>query len=209
MVRLIKSLETPAVEHHELITQVQSLAKQKSHYGQEPITKTRMPPDQHFYKFHCCYCRFLEMMEARKAYGSPAPSNGQSPSSGSQSPVVLPGAASPSNSSPSTPQAPVPLQTQSAPPPPPSIPHPPVQITAAHAPQTPSQTLEPSPAAMVPASTQPAPPQAQKRGFMSRLFGSSAAETSPGQYKTSVESVFIASYVSTLKDLTFKNEAFM
>ncbi|KAK7172564.1 hypothetical protein R3I93_002623 [Phoxinus phoxinus] len=130
------------------------------------------------------YDIFLEMMETRKAYGSPAPSNGQSPSSGSQSPVVLPGAASPSNSSPSTPQAPVPLQTQSAPPPPPSIPHPPVQITAAHAPQTPSQSLEPSPAAVVPASTQPAPPHAQKRGFMSRLFGSSAAETSPDRPET-------------------------
>ncbi|XP_016136153.1 rab-like protein 6 [Sinocyclocheilus grahami] len=109
------------------------------------------------------YDIFLEMMDARKAYGSPAPSNGQSPSSGSQSPVVLPGAASPSNSSPSTPQAPVPLQTQSAPPPPPSIPHPPAQTTAAHVPQSPSQT----------------PPPAQKRGFMSRLFGSSAAEASP------------------------------
>uniref|UniRef100_A0A8C2C0K5 RAB, member RAS oncogene family-like 6a n=1 Tax=Cyprinus carpio TaxID=7962 RepID=A0A8C2C0K5_CYPCA len=108
------------------------------------------------------YDIFLEMVEARKAYGSPAPSNGQSPSSGSQSPVVLPGASSPSNSSPSTPQAPVPLQTQSAPPPPPSIPHPPAQTTAAHLPQTPSQT----------------PPPAQKRGFISRLFGSSAAEAS-------------------------------
>uniref|UniRef100_A0A673JXG2 RAB, member RAS oncogene family-like 6a n=2 Tax=Sinocyclocheilus rhinocerous TaxID=307959 RepID=A0A673JXG2_9TELE len=124
------------------------------------------------------------MMESRKAYGSPAPSNGQSPSSGSQSPVVLPGAASPSNSSPSTPQAPVPLQTQSAPPPPPSIPHPPAQITAAHVSQTPSQTLEPSPTAPVPAPAQPAPPPAQKRGFISRLFGSSAAETSPDKPET-------------------------
>ncbi|XP_016296804.1 rab-like protein 6 [Sinocyclocheilus anshuiensis] len=130
------------------------------------------------------YDIFLEMMESRKAYGSPAPSNGQSPSSGSQSPVVLPGAASPSNSSPSTPQAPVPLQTQSAPPPPPSIPHPPAQITADHVPQTPSQTLEPSPAAPVPAPAQPAPPPAQKRGFISRLFGSSAAETSPDKPET-------------------------
>ncbi|XP_059405425.1 rab-like protein 6 isoform X2 [Carassius carassius] len=109
------------------------------------------------------YDIFLEMMEARKAYGSPAPSNGQSPSSGSQSPVVLPGAASPSNSSPSTPQAPVPLQAQSTPPPPPSIPHPPTQTTAVHVPQTPSQT----------------PPPAQRRGFISRLFGSSAAEAEP------------------------------
>ncbi|XP_067295727.1 rab-like protein 6 isoform X2 [Pseudorasbora parva] len=125
------------------------------------------------------YDIFLEMMEARKAYGSPAPSNGQSPSSGSQSPVVLPGAASPSNSSPSTSQAPVLLQTQSAPPPPPSVPHPPVQITAAHVPQTASQTLDPSPAATVPAPAHSTSLPAQKRGFMSRLFGSSAAETSP------------------------------
>ncbi|KAK2910894.1 hypothetical protein QQF64_026476 [Cirrhinus molitorella] len=131
------------------------------------------------------YDIFLEMMETRKVYGSPAPSNGQSPSSGSQSPVVLPGAASPSNSSPSTPQAPVPLQTQPAPPPPPSIPHPPAQITAAHVPQTAAQTLEPSSAA-APVSTpaQAAPPPAQKRGFMSRLFGSSVAETSPVKPET-------------------------
>uniref|UniRef100_A0A673JWQ6 RAB, member RAS oncogene family-like 6a n=1 Tax=Sinocyclocheilus rhinocerous TaxID=307959 RepID=A0A673JWQ6_9TELE len=114
----------------------------------------------------------LQVRGNSQTYGSPAPSNGQSPSSGSQSPVVLPGAASPSNSSPSTPQAPVPLQTQSAPPPPPSIPHPP-----------------PSPTAPVPAPAQPAPPPAQKRGFISRLFGSSAAETSPdkpGQHRTSL-----------------------
>ncbi|XP_052454506.1 rab-like protein 6 isoform X2 [Carassius gibelio] len=130
------------------------------------------------------YDIFLEMMESRKAYGSPAPSNGQSPSSGSQSPVVLPGAASPSNSSPSTPQVPVPLQTQSAPPPPPSIPHPPAQTTAIHVPQTPSQTLEPSPTAPVPTPAQPAPPPAQKRGFISRLFGSSTAEPSPDKPET-------------------------
>lgn len=117
-------------------------------------------------------------METRKAYGSPAPSNGQSPSSGSQSPVVLPGAASPSNSSPSTPQAPPPGPTQSAPPPPPSIPHPVAQTAAAHVPltQAPPQTQEPP--APMPSTAQPAAP-AQKRGFMSRLFGSSAAETSP------------------------------
>lgn len=117
-------------------------------------------------------------MENRKAYGSPAPSNGQSPSSGSQSPVVLPGAASPSNSSPSTPQAPPPGPTQSAPPPPPSIPHPAAQTTAAHVPLTqgPLQTQEPP--APMPSTAQPALPPAQKRGFISRLFGSAAAETS-------------------------------
>ncbi|XP_056601679.1 rab-like protein 6 isoform X1 [Triplophysa dalaica] len=132
------------------------------------------------------YDIFLEMMENRKAYGSPVPSNGQSPSSGSQSPVVLPGAASPSNSSPSTPQAPPPGPTQSAPPPPPSIPHPAAQTTAAHVPlsQAPSQTQEPP--APMPSTAQPAPPPAQKRGFMSRLFGSAAAETSTDKSDTVV-----------------------
>ncbi|XP_051981345.1 rab-like protein 6 [Xyrauchen texanus] len=123
------------------------------------------------------YDIFLEMMEARKAYGSPAPSNGESPSSGSQSPVVLPGAAYPSNSSPSTPQAPLPPQTQYVPAPPPSIPHPSSsQSTAAHVPQTLSQTLEASPPAVIPSTAQPAPLPAQKRGFISRLFRSSTDE---------------------------------
>ncbi|XP_051552328.1 rab-like protein 6 [Myxocyprinus asiaticus] len=122
------------------------------------------------------YDIFLEMMEARKAYGSPAPSNGESPSSGSQSPVVLPGAAYPSNPSPSTPQAPLPPQTQSVPAPPPAIPHPSSQSTAAHVPQTLSQTLETSAPTMIPATAQPAPPPAQKLGFISRLFRSSTAD---------------------------------
>lgn len=131
------------------------------------------------------YDIFLEVMETRKAYGSPAPSNGQSPSSGSQSPVVLPGAASPNNSSPSTPQAPPTGQTQSAPPPPASIPHPAVQTSAVHLPQTQtsSQTQEPPAAAPMPTAA-PAAAPVQKRGFMSRLFGSSAAETSPDKSDT-------------------------
>nr|XP_055054088.1 rab-like protein 6 [Misgurnus anguillicaudatus]XP_055054089.1 rab-like protein 6 [Misgurnus anguillicaudatus] len=131
------------------------------------------------------YDIFLEVMETRKAYGSPAPSNGQSPSSGSQSPVVLPGAASPNNSSPSTPQAPPTGQTQSAPPPLASIPHPAAQTSAVHLPptQTPSQTQEPPAAAPVPTAA-PAAPPVQKRGFMSRLFGSSTAETSPDKSDT-------------------------
>lgn len=131
------------------------------------------------------YDIFLEVMETRKAYGSPAPSNGQSPSSGSQSPVVLPGAASPNNSSPSTPQAPPTGHTQSAPPPPASIPHPAAQTSAVHLPQTQtaSQTQEPPAAAPMPTAALAAAP-VQKRGFMSRLFGSSAAETSPDKSDT-------------------------
>ncbi|XP_051523489.1 rab-like protein 6 isoform X2 [Myxocyprinus asiaticus] len=139
------------------------------------------------------YDIFLEMMETRKAYGSLAPSNGQSPSSGSQSPVVLPCAASPSNSSPSTPQAPLPPQTQFVPTPPPSIPHPPFQNTTTHIPQTQTllQTLEASAAAPISAtvSAQPAAPLAQKRGFISRLFGSSTADSPADKIETTSSEV--------------------
>lgn len=51
------------------------------------------------------YSIFLEMMEARsRGHASPLAANGQSPSSGSQSPVVPPSAVSTGSSSPSTPQ---------------------------------------------------------------------------------------------------------
>uniref|UniRef100_H3AH30 RAB, member RAS onco family like 6 n=1 Tax=Latimeria chalumnae TaxID=7897 RepID=H3AH30_LATCH len=57
------------------------------------------------------YDIFLEMMETRnRGYTSPLATNGQSPSSGSQSPVVPPSSASTGSSSPGTPQQPV-LQT--------------------------------------------------------------------------------------------------
>ncbi|KAL7834666.1 hypothetical protein SRHO_G00289130 [Serrasalmus rhombeus] len=121
------------------------------------------------------YDIFMEMMEARKAYGSPAPSNSQSPSSGSQSPIVLPGAASPSNSSPSTPQAPLPAPPQPHPLPDTHPAHLPLQSSAPPVPKNhpPSQTSEPATATHV---AQAAPP-AQKRGFISRLFGSSTPES--------------------------------
>uniref|UniRef100_A0A7N5KEM4 RAB, member RAS onco family like 6 n=1 Tax=Ailuropoda melanoleuca TaxID=9646 RepID=A0A7N5KEM4_AILME len=101
------------------------------------------------------YDIFLEMMEARsRGHASPLAANGQSPSSGSQSPVVPPSAVSTGSSSPSTPQpAPqLPLHTPSAcpcPPPPTAAPLPPAA---------------------------PAP----RRSIISRLFGSSpAAEAAP------------------------------
>uniref|UniRef100_A0A2K6SRV6 Rab-like protein 6 n=1 Tax=Saimiri boliviensis boliviensis TaxID=39432 RepID=A0A2K6SRV6_SAIBB len=51
------------------------------------------------------YGIFLEMMEARsRGHACPLAANGQSPSSGSQSPVVAPGTVSTGSSSPSTPQ---------------------------------------------------------------------------------------------------------
>ncbi|XP_022523470.2 rab-like protein 6 isoform X1 [Astyanax mexicanus] len=130
------------------------------------------------------YDIFIDMMEARKAYGSPAPSNSQSPSSGSQSPIVLPGAASPSNSSPSTPQAPLPMppQPQLQPHPDSHPVQPPVQSPAPPVPksQPPLQSIEPP---VSPQAAQAAPP-AQKRGFISRLFGSATPETPPDKPET-------------------------
>ncbi|XP_039080552.1 rab-like protein 6 [Hyaena hyaena] len=101
------------------------------------------------------YDIFLEMMEARsRGHASPLAANGQSPSSGSQSPVVPPSAVSTGSSSPSTPQ------------PAPQLPlHPPTAY-----PCPPPPTEAPPPPA--------APPP--RRSFISRLFGTSpAAEAAP------------------------------
>lgn len=127
------------------------------------------------------YDIFLENLESRsKGYGSPGPANGQSPSSGSQSPIVPPSGASTGSSSPSTPQPPIPSQvlpqspsvSASSPPPPSTA----VFVAA-------SPTVEPKPSAQSPehlqssaASGASAP---QKRGFMSRWFGSSSAAEAP------------------------------
>ncbi|XP_044052380.1 rab-like protein 6 isoform X2 [Siniperca chuatsi] len=124
---------------------------------------------------------FLENLESRsKGYGSPGPANGQSPSSGSQSPIIPPSGASTGSSSPSTPQPPIPSQvlpqspsvSTSSPPPPSTV----VSMTA-------SPVVESKPSAQSPehlqssaASGASAP---QKRSFISRWFGSSpAAEAS-------------------------------
>ncbi|XP_006863860.1 PREDICTED: rab-like protein 6 [Chrysochloris asiatica] len=101
---------------------------------------------------------FLEMMDARSRGHT---TNGQSPASGSQSPVVPPGAASPSSSSPGTPQ-PAPL-----PPAPPSS-----------CPSLPAEALLPHTPAVAPLA--PGPPPPQRRSIISRLFGTSpAAEPAP------------------------------
>uniref|UniRef100_A0A6I8PJ05 RAB, member RAS onco family like 6 n=1 Tax=Ornithorhynchus anatinus TaxID=9258 RepID=A0A6I8PJ05_ORNAN len=100
---------------------------------------------------------FLEMMEARsRGHASPPATDGQSPSSGSQSPTVAPG--STGSSGPSTPQ-PAPQQ-------------PAANCTAAPG-------HPPSAAGAPPAEAQPpAPPQ--RRGIISRLFGSApASEAAP------------------------------
>uniref|UniRef100_A0A3P9HHH3 RAB, member RAS oncogene family like 6 n=1 Tax=Oryzias latipes TaxID=8090 RepID=A0A3P9HHH3_ORYLA len=94
------------------------------------------------------YDIFLENLESRsKGFGSPGPANGQSPSSGSQSPIIPPSGASTGSSSPNTPQPPVPAQML-------------------------PQSMKPS--AQSPECQQSA---AQKRGFMSRWFGSAPADT--------------------------------
>ncbi|XP_012663759.1 rab-like protein 6 isoform X2 [Otolemur garnettii] len=95
------------------------------------------------------YSIFLEMMEARsRGHASPLAANGQSPSSGSQSPVVPLSAMSTGSSSPSTPQ------------PAPQLP--PYVLSACPPPPTPVAPLE--------ASAQP-----PRRSIISRLFGASPA----------------------------------
>ncbi|XP_073322247.1 rab-like protein 6 [Pagrus major] len=120
---------------------------------------------------------FLENLESRsKGYGSPGPANGQSPSSGSQSPIVPPSGASTGSSSPSTPQPPIPSQvlpqspsvSASSPPPPPTV----VSVAA-------SPTVESKPSAQSPEHLQSSAASGalapQKRSFISRWFGSPPA----------------------------------
>ncbi|XP_075572763.1 rab-like protein 6 [Pelecanus crispus] len=121
------------------------------------------------------YELFLEMMEARsRGHTSPLTTNGQSPSSGSQSPIVPPSSTSTGSSSPGTPQPPQPLSTSStiSPEPPPSFsPVPAPEAQQLHAPLP--ATASPAPLAAVP------PP---KRSIISRLFGTSpASDPSPPQ----------------------------
>ncbi|XP_034292145.1 rab-like protein 6 [Pantherophis guttatus] len=106
------------------------------------------------------YELFLEMMEARgRGHASPLATNGQSLSSGSQSPVVPPGNAS-GGSSPGTPQQ--------------SLANPALAMDPA---EPPAPGLLPE--AQLPAAI-PAPAAPQKRGIIARLFGTSPApETGP------------------------------
>uniref|UniRef100_A0AAR2LN64 RAB, member RAS oncogene family-like 6b n=1 Tax=Pygocentrus nattereri TaxID=42514 RepID=A0AAR2LN64_PYGNA len=98
---------------------------------------------------------FLEMMDTRtKGYSSPSAANGQSPSSGSQSPIVAAGGSSTGSSSPGTPQ-------------PAPCPSPPPAPAPAPAP-SPALVQAPSPA-----------PLPQKRSFISRLFGSAPTPEPP------------------------------
>ncbi|XP_039362544.1 rab-like protein 6 isoform X2 [Mauremys reevesii] len=117
---------------------------------------------------------FLEMMEARnRGHASPMATNGQSPSSGSQSPIVPPSCTSTDSSSPGTPQPPPPQQppaNATSPEPPSSLsPVPPLEAQLPHT---------SSPATASPATPVVVP--LQKRSIISRLFGTSPApEMSP------------------------------
>ncbi|XP_052413356.1 rab-like protein 6 isoform X3 [Carassius gibelio] len=124
---------------------------------------------------------FLEMIESRsKGYSSPGPANGQSPSSGSQSPIVPQSGCSTSSSSPCSPQQPpIPSQTVKSPSPSPSPPPPPLSSTqAAAASPSPSSAL-PDPTVSAPAQASASAPQTQKRSFISRLFGSAPTQDPP------------------------------
>lgn len=129
------------------------------------------------------YDIFLEMKDSRsKGYNSPGPANGQSPSSGTQSPVVPQSGCSTSSSSPCSPQQPpIPSQILKSPSPSPSPPPPPLSST-----QVPMTSPSPSPSPAHPGPTVSSPaqasasaPQTQKRSFISRLFGSSTAQEPP------------------------------
>uniref|UniRef100_A0A3B5Q6V3 RAB, member RAS onco family like 6 n=1 Tax=Xiphophorus maculatus TaxID=8083 RepID=A0A3B5Q6V3_XIPMA len=99
---------------------------------------------------------FLENLESRsKGYASPGPANGQSPSSGSQSPIVPPSGASTGSSSPSTPQ-------------------PPGATSPMAEAKLPLQSPEHQQSSAAPGVSGP-----QKRGFISRWFGSSPATEAP------------------------------
>ncbi|XP_050190242.1 rab-like protein 6 isoform X1 [Myiozetetes cayanensis] len=114
------------------------------------------------------YELFLEMMEARsQGHTSPLATNGQSPSSGSQSPIVPPSSTSTGSSSPGTPQPALAASSTISPDPPPSF----SPVPAPEAPQP-----------HVPAPTPPAAAPPPKRGIIARLFGTApASEPSPPQ----------------------------
>ncbi|XP_035247896.1 rab-like protein 6 [Anguilla anguilla] len=118
------------------------------------------------------YDVFLEMVEARaKGLSSPGPTNGQSPSSGSQSPIVPPSGASTGSSSPNTPQPPLY----------PSLPSPstPAAPPAAQAPpQHPEHRPPPAPTPLSAQASASEPPP-QKRGLISRLFGAPSTPEGP------------------------------
>ncbi|KAI4874916.1 hypothetical protein NFI96_000840 [Prochilodus magdalenae] len=125
------------------------------------------------------------MMEARaKGYSSPSAANGQSPSSGSQSPIVAAGGSSTGSSSPGTPQQPAglaqsPQSPSSSPsPPPPPLPTAQTPERPAPSPGPPATAPAPAPTPVLAQAASPAP-QPQKRSFISRLFGAASTPEPP------------------------------
>ncbi|XP_056395376.1 rab-like protein 6 isoform X2 [Hyla sarda] len=115
---------------------------------------------------------FLEMLENNKRLASPVATNGQSPSSESQFPVVPMNSGSPDSSGPGTPLQ-IPTIVPASPPLAASPPPPALDVSEVSGPS-------PSTVSSPPLSQQPQ----QKRGFMSRLFGSSTPESPPAKPET-------------------------
>ncbi|XP_033475247.1 rab-like protein 6 isoform X1 [Epinephelus lanceolatus] len=145
---------------------------------------------------------FLENLESRsKGYSSPGPANGQSPSSGSQSPIVPPSGASTGSSSPSTPQ---PLVSSQVQPQSPSVsassPLPPSTAVSGEA----SAALESKPSAQSPehlqASAASGVSAPQKRGFISRWFGSSPAAEAPASAPDELPALVCPAKVQSVDD---------
>ncbi|MEQ2185722.1 hypothetical protein GOODEAATRI_021166, partial [Goodea atripinnis] len=137
--------------------------------------------DVDLWKLFCELYSFLDNLESRsKGYASPGPANGQSPSSGSQSPIVPPSGASTGSSSPSTPQPSVPSQmlpqspsvSASSPAAPTAV------VSGATSPTAEMKPLPQSPEHQQ-SSAAPGGSGPQKRSFMSRWFGSYPATEAP------------------------------
>lgn len=118
------------------------------------------------------FCSFLENLESRNKCSA----NGQSPSSGSQSPIIPPSGASTGSSSPSTPQPPVSSQVL---PQSPSMPVCSVPPSSAAGTMTTSPAIESLPSAQSPEHLQASASVTQKRSFISRWFGSPPASDAP------------------------------
>uniref|UniRef100_F6WEV8 RAB, member RAS oncogene family like 6 n=1 Tax=Monodelphis domestica TaxID=13616 RepID=F6WEV8_MONDO len=124
---------------------------------------------------------FLEMMEARsRGHASPLTANGQSPSSGSQSPIVPPSTTSTGSSSPSTPQ-PTPQQ---------------LLANSATCPSLPPSMCPIPPSE---AQTQAVSP-ATRRSIISRLFGTSPASEATPSPPEPAHSVEVPAKVQSVED---------
>ncbi|KAM4663161.1 rab-like protein 6 isoform 2-T2 [Discoglossus pictus] len=131
---------------------------------------------------------FLEMIETQKQPASPVATNGQSPTPGSQSPVVPTNTGSPDSSGPGTP-----MQMPAA------VPATPPQAASPPPPVSDLPELgAPSPSTI--SSPPPSQPPLQKRGFISRLFGSSAPESSSARIAESASPPQPPSKVQSVED---------